>query len=424
MDDTLTSLQWLQEFSILSDSGRQQVSSISQHQSKLFEQQLGGEAPASPLAGDLASIGMPLTPGKPIATAVPALCTLPSLVAHGHCPDEVDYKTNPHIKPLHSYATLICMAIQASKKSKVTLSCIYKWITDNFCYFRHADPNWQNSIRHNLSLNKCFIKVPRQKDEPGKGGFWKIDPEYAERLLTGAYKKQRMPPVQINPAFKNQLRMISQPVMPAPTDVTGFRHVDPESQQLLEEFEEVTRLDQNWDPHLAETTLSDCWSAVKGHKRKQPYGHRAGSAQALCRSSSPLLAMEEPKVLGSLMGNFDWDALLNSALNEDLSLNECGPLSPIPQDQNLMVPGIHVNSLEASVNTTESNMLIETQKDRDVDLDKETFLATEFLQSPWTEEEAGNHPDFLSMSTVNINQLFDLGGSLSDDINSKIESLL
>lgn len=152
LDDSLTSLQWLQEFSILSASGRQQMISTSQHQSNLFEQQLGGEAPASPLPGDLASIGMPLTPGKPIATAVPALSTLPRLVAHGHCPDEVDYKTNPHIKPPYSYATLICMAMQASKKSKITLSCIYKWITDNFCYFRHADPTWQVSYAGHLEL--------------------------------------------------------------------------------------------------------------------------------------------------------------------------------------------------------------------------------------------------------------------------------
>ncbi|TSK87494.1 Forkhead box protein J1-A [Bagarius yarrelli] len=424
-DDSLTSLQWLQDFSILSASGRQHVITNSQHQSSLFEQQLDGDAPASPLAGDLATIGMPLTPGRPISTAIPVLCTLPSLVAHGHCPDEVDYKTNPHVKPPYSYATLICMAMQASKKSKITLSCIYKWITDNFCYFRHADPTWQNSIRHNLSLNKCFIKVPRQKDEPGKGGFWKIDPEYAERLLAGAYKKRRMPPVQINPALKNQLRMISQSVKTVPTNTTGVVHVSPESQQLLQEFEEVTGFDQNWDHHLAENSLFDCWSTVKGLKKKQLFDHWSeGVRHKVPRYSSiPLLATEEPEVLGSFKGNFDWDALLNSALNEDLNLNDGGPLSPVSQDQDLLVHGHHVSALEASVSTAASTMLKETQNDSNEDFNEETFLATEFLQNSWTEEEERNYPDFLCTSTMNINQLFDLGDSLCDDIESRIESL-
>ncbi len=140
LDDSLTSLQWLQEFSILGANVPQQA----HHQPPLFgHQSLGSDAPASPLAGDLASIGMPLTPGKPTAAAYSRLQSLPGIVAHGHCPDEVDYKTNAHIKPPYSYATLICMAMQASKKSKITLSCIYKWITDNFCYYRHADPTWQ-----------------------------------------------------------------------------------------------------------------------------------------------------------------------------------------------------------------------------------------------------------------------------------------
>ena len=50
---------------------------------------------------------------------------------------------------------------------------------------------FQNSIRHNLSLNKCFEKVPRRKDEPGKGGFWRINPDYSDMIENGIFKKRR-----------------------------------------------------------------------------------------------------------------------------------------------------------------------------------------------------------------------------------------
>jgi len=103
----------------------------------------------------------------------------------------IDYKNDPTHKPSYSYATLICMAMRETKKTKITLSAIYKWIKENFMYYRVADPSWQNSIRHNLSLNKCFIKVPRRKDEPGKGGFWKIDPAYADMFVDGVFKRRR-----------------------------------------------------------------------------------------------------------------------------------------------------------------------------------------------------------------------------------------
>lgn len=139
LDDSLTSLQWLQDFSILDATVPQRP-----HQAHLFgHQPQGSDAPASPLAGDPASMGMPLTPGKPTAAAYSRLQAGSCIGARGHCHDEVDYKTNAHIKPPYSYATLICMAMQASKKSKITLACIYKWITDNFCYYRYADPTWQ-----------------------------------------------------------------------------------------------------------------------------------------------------------------------------------------------------------------------------------------------------------------------------------------
>ncbi|KAI7803793.1 forkhead box protein J1-A [Triplophysa rosa] len=426
LDDSLTSLQWLQEFSILNASGGQHASSSGHHHSHFFGSQVGSDAPASPLAGDPASIGMPLTPGKPTAASfyrIPSMSALPSLVAHGHCPDEVDYRTNPHIKPPYSYATLICMAMQASKKTKITLSCIYKWITDNFCYFRHADPTWQNSIRHNLSLNKCFIKVPREKDEPGKGGFWKIDPQYAERLLSGAYKKRRMPPVQINPALQNRLRMTAQTLQAvATTGMSGNLCVSPESHQLLKEFEEATGVDQNWDPRLAEATMLGCWVPGKGNKRKKPYSHRSGGSKVQRRSSSPMLAVDEQEDLSSLKGNFDWDALLDSALNGELSLNEGWPMSPILRDDELMVRGTHISPLEAPAGVVESHVLMETQRSSEVDYDEETFMSTAFLQSSWSEDSL--RPDFLCSSTVNIDQLFDLGDPLAGDINIKIESLL
>lgn len=59
----------------------------------------------------------------------------------------------------------------------------------------------QNSIRHNLSLNKCFLKIPRTKEEPGKGGFWRLDPLYAETLEDGVFKKRR--PTQRSGSMQN-----------------------------------------------------------------------------------------------------------------------------------------------------------------------------------------------------------------------------
>lgn len=92
-------------------------------------------------------------------------------------------------KPSYSYIGLISMAILSAPDRQLVLSDIYQWILDHYPYFRTRGSGWRNSIRHNLSLNDCFIKAGRSSN--GKGHYWSIHPANLADFLSGDFRRRR-----------------------------------------------------------------------------------------------------------------------------------------------------------------------------------------------------------------------------------------
>ncbi|EGD81601.1 forkhead box J3 [Salpingoeca rosetta] len=85
-------------------------------------------------------------------------------------------------KPPLSFPCIIGMAMLDSEERQLAVGDLYRNICARFPYFNTAKKGWKNSIRHNLSLNKFFLKVERASSDDGKGNLWGLKPDMVELM--------------------------------------------------------------------------------------------------------------------------------------------------------------------------------------------------------------------------------------------------
>ncbi|XP_030633993.1 forkhead box protein N1 [Chanos chanos] len=101
-------------------------------------------------------------------------------------------------KPIYSYSILIFMALRNSKTGSLPVSEIYSFMTEHFPYFKTAPDGWKNSVRHNLSLNKCFEKVENKNGSSSrKGCLWALNPTKVEKMQEELHKWRRKDPLTV-----------------------------------------------------------------------------------------------------------------------------------------------------------------------------------------------------------------------------------
>ncbi|GCB60582.1 hypothetical protein scyTo_0006887 [Scyliorhinus torazame] len=152
-----------------------------------------GAAMGSAISPNMSSQQAPMNALSPYSSMSPAISPMAYSQSNLSRPrdSKTFRRTYPHAKPPYSYISLITMAIQQAPSKMLTLSEIYQWIMDLFPYYRQNQQRWQNSIRHSLSFNDCFIKVARSPDKPGKGSYWTLHPDSGNMFENGCYLRRQ-----------------------------------------------------------------------------------------------------------------------------------------------------------------------------------------------------------------------------------------
>ena len=86
------------------------------------------------------------------------------------------------------YMEMIAKSIMESSVQRLLLSHIYAFIQREHPDFTSSKRAWKNSVRHNLSVNDCFLKAGQAPS--GRGYYWKIHPACMRNFRHGNFNRR------------------------------------------------------------------------------------------------------------------------------------------------------------------------------------------------------------------------------------------
>ena len=124
---------------------------------------------------------IPMKPVKPPPFYIPRKLTMPPPF----------FSPKEPLKPPFSYVALAALALCHSGQAALPISLIYSFIRERFPYYRRHTGRWQNSLRHCLSYNDCFVKVSRSPGLRGRGALWSLHPGATDMFTKGSLLRRR-----------------------------------------------------------------------------------------------------------------------------------------------------------------------------------------------------------------------------------------
>ncbi|XP_059801766.1 forkhead box protein Q1a [Hypanus sabinus] len=155
-----------------------------------FEERGFGNKPGEVCSDSEGSVPSPLSLEEELGSD--GDCVANSPVPTNSCSEGKSKTYTRRPKPPYSYIALIAMAIRDSATGRLTLAEINDYLMKKFPFFRGTYTGWRNSVRHNLSLNDCFVKVLRDPSRPwGKDNYWMLNPNSEYTFADGVFRRRR-----------------------------------------------------------------------------------------------------------------------------------------------------------------------------------------------------------------------------------------